>query len=379
MFGYMRRVNLDTLKNQKVTILHSRYPAIEPLEGQFVLDAGPDSLGTALDIGSLIGQRAVSGFVGNTNKIDVYRLTLIAPGTLNVRLNGLSANADLRVVHDINNNLVVDRGEILGYSSNGGTNPEVVDLPWLAAGNNYYVQVYKYANTNYKLTLTSDYAGNIMAGTVTSAHSKAGSLRLRRQHRHRGLLPVPPVSNRQVDRPTRRPECRREPAGASSGEGTVIARSINVGILPKFIDLPSLTADTYYVRVNQNGIFDTNYNLTLMSEYPGNSTSAAWNICTLNGRKAYSDFVGSIDSRDYYRFSLSATGRLNVQLDGQSADADLQVLNSAGTVIARSTNGDTTPKVIDLASLGSGTYYALVYQYSGNTNYNLTLTSDYAQ
>ena len=47
--------------------------------------------------------------------------------------------------------------------------------------------------------------------------------------------------------------------------------------------------------------------------------AAARNIGTLNVRQAYSDFVGSIDTRDYYQFSLVRNRTLypwNITLDG---------------------------------------------------------------
>ena len=53
------------------------------------------------------------------------------------------------------------------------------------------------------------------------------------------------------------------------------------------------------------------------------------------------------------------------------------MFNSTGTVIARSTNGDTKPDVIWLdPPLAAGTYYVLVYrvQRRQTPNYNLTLT-----
>jgi serine protease len=111
---------------------------------------------------------------------------------------------------------------------------------------------------------------------------------------------------------------------------------------------------------------------------PGNNLSQAYNVGTLNGTSTFSDFVGSTDTNDYYQFDLSASGSLNLVLNGLSADADLQVFNSVGTLVGGSYFGGSLAESVDLSGLTAGTYYVRVYQYSGNTNYNLNLTADYA-
>jgi len=87
------------------------------------------------------------------------------------------------------------------------------------------------------------------------------------------------------------------------------------------------------------------------------------------------DFVGSADTQDYWRFTLSGTSDINIGLTGLTADADVQLLNSAGTVIASSTRGGTLSDDIHLNAQPAGTYYARVFQFSGDTNYNLRLST----
>ena len=111
---------------------------------------------------------------------------------------------------------------------------------------------------------------------------------------------------------------------------------------------------------------------------PGNGPGQAFDSGTLNGKLTFSDFVGSSDPDDYYRLNLSAPGSLNVALDGLSADANLQLFNSNGILIGSSAQVGILPESINLSGLSAGTYYVRVYQSSGNTNYNLTLTADLA-
>jgi pimeloyl-ACP methyl ester carboxylesterase len=63
-------------------------------------------------------------------------------------------------------------------------------------------------------------------------------------------------------------------------------------------------------------------------------------------------------------------------LSGLSADADVELLNSSGSVIFRSTNSGNTAETIT-RQLGAGTYYTRVYSFNGtnNTNYNLSFSS----
>ncbi|MBE9228097.1 pre-peptidase C-terminal domain-containing protein [Phormidium sp. LEGE 05292] len=106
-----------------------------------------------------------------------------------------------------------------------------------------------------------------------------------------------------------------------------------------------------------------------------NSLSAARNIGTLNGTQNFSDFVGTSDTNDYYRFSLSNNSNFSLTLNGLSADADVQLLDSNGNQIQTSALGGITAESIT-RTLNAGDYYVRVYPWgSGNTNYNLSLSA----
>jgi hypothetical protein len=143
-----------------------------------------------------------------------------------------------------------------------------------------------------------------------------------------------------------------------------------------------LDAGSYYIQVRQYG-GNSNYSLGINSivapyDYAGNSTGVARNIGTLGTSNSNygGDWLGWADNNDYYRFSLNGTRDLRLSLTGLSADADVQVLNSSGTVIGSSALGGNNSESINLNNLGAGTYYARVYQYSGNTYYNLSLRAE---
>ncbi|MEH2246565.1 PPC domain-containing protein [Nostoc sp.] len=110
---------------------------------------------------------------------------------------------------------------------------------------------------------------------------------------------------------------------------------------------------------------------------PGNSLPFAYSLGNVSGdiNLAYNNqFVGSSDPNDYYVFTLSNDSNFSISISALSADADLQLLDSFGTLIQRSSNSGTNTDSIS-RNLSAGTYYALVYPYkSSDTNYNISFT-----
>src|SRR5438045_1044037 len=130
---------------------------IEQLESRRLLAV---SLSGASNAGTLIGRSAFSDSLSSSNTSDARKFTLSAAATFSAALSGLSQNADLQLIKDTNNNLLVDSGETLVTSAHTGTTAESLSKS-LAAGT-YYVRVFESgtAGTSYSLTLKSDYAGN---------------------------------------------------------------------------------------------------------------------------------------------------------------------------------------------------------------------------
>jgi len=160
--------------------------------------------------------------------------------------------------------------------------------------------------------------------------------------------------------------------------GSVITKSTNSGTSNESITR-QLNAGTYYVRVYPRS-GSTNYNLSLAAaavtipDNAGNTLATARDITIGASPTSYSDFVGSTDTNDYYRFSLGDISDFSLNLTGLSADADVSLLDSNGSVITSSTNGNNSSESIT-RQLNAGTYFVLVYPYSGSTNYNLSLAA----
>ncbi|EPF20199.1 S8 family serine peptidase [Microcystis aeruginosa] len=163
-----------------------------------------------------------------------------------------------------------------------------------------------------------------------------------------------------------------------NSSGSVIASSVRAGTASESITR-QLSAGTYYIRVYPYS-GNTNYNLAVSAaplapvDLAGNTLATARAITVGSSTTSYTDWVGSTDTNDYYRFSLANSSNFNLGLTGLTADGDVQLLNSSGSVIASSVRAGTASESIT-RQLSAGTYYIRVYPYSGNTNYNLAVSA----
>ena len=168
-----------------------------------------------------------------------------------------------------------------------------------------------------------------------------------------------------------------------NSNGNVIQSSVRSGRSEDTIST-QLASGNYFIQVKQysrnsgNSRYDLSINSILIPpDNAGNNLGSARNIGALGtSNPSYFDWVGSQDRDDYYRFNLNGNRDLRLSLTGLSSDADLQVLNSSGTVIGRSLNSNSSAESINLNNLGAGTYYARVYQHRGDTNYTLSLRAE---
>jgi hypothetical protein len=115
--------------------------------------------------------------------------------------------------------------------------------------------------------------------------------------------------------------------------------------------------------------------------------AAEFNLGTLNsnGTPAFAHhFVGNSDSSDTFSFKLASSGNINLALTGMSADADVRlyrdfngngIVDSGDTQVGVSRRGSNSDESINIADQGAGAYVAEVYQYSGDTNYDLRLST----
>ncbi|PPS45659.1 S8 family serine peptidase [Chroococcidiopsis sp. TS-821] len=144
-------------------------------------------------------------------------------------------------------------------------------------------------------------------------------------------------------------------------------RVLESSVLPEF-DAPLSNSRTSYNSSFSNGVTPQ------VTPDPGSTLATAYNLGTLNRPFTLTDFVGNSDVSDIYRFSLANNSSFNLSLNGLTADADVELLNGSGTRLAISGASGTTSEWMD-GTLNTGTYYVRVFQYTGNTNYRLSLSA----
>ncbi|NER06303.1 MAG: hypothetical protein F6K17_28840, partial [Okeania sp. SIO3C4] len=83
---------------------------------------------------------------------------------------------------------------------------------------------------------------------------------------------------------------------------------------------------------------------------------------------------GVLDQNDYYQFNVNQTEDVFIVLEDINQNANLELLDSNGTVIESSASGGSSPEFID-TTIDAGQYFLRVYPGSGNaqTNYSLSV------
>ncbi|UBF25607.1 pre-peptidase C-terminal domain-containing protein [Kovacikia minuta CCNUW1] len=356
-------------------------------------DAAGNSLSSARNLGAISGNGSIADFVGNSDLDDFYQFQLNSFSDLSLNLSGLNADADLYLIQDANYNGLVDSGEILNYSVVSGTSSESIWMAGLAPGN-YYIGVAQYqGNTNYQLGISASATepGNSLSaaanfGIVSGQVSTSGFV---------GASDLQDIYRFQLNATS---HLDLNLTGLSADADLYLIQDINnngaidandvissstaIGNSSESISIAGLSAGSYFVGVVRYSGF-TNYNLTLTADAAGDTLYTARDIGSLSGTRDFSDFVSNADYNDYYQFSLNNTSNFSANLSGLSADADLYLIRDfngngnidAGEILAASAVSGSVSESITYNGLASGNYTVLVYQYSGNTNYNLQLAA----
>jgi Ca2+-binding RTX toxin-like protein len=111
---------------------------------------------TALSLGNLSTLRTFREFVGTSDQDDYYRFNLTQTSNFNLKLSGLSGDAEVQLFADIDGDGQIEPNEMLRYSNAYGTGDESINVSFLGAGT-YLVRVVtgEYHNTNYRLELSA--------------------------------------------------------------------------------------------------------------------------------------------------------------------------------------------------------------------------------
>ncbi|MEH1901153.1 MAG: hypothetical protein V7L04_06995 [Nostoc sp.] len=347
--------------------------------------------------------------IANASPLDYYKFSLTSTNNITLLLNGVTQNyLYAKIYYDKNNNGLIESGEQLDSEIAGsGQNAQLTTT--LGAGN-YYVEISQYYNnvtSNYSLQLaatsapasiasnpgnTLDTAYNIgnltgnktfteFVGSVdpldyykfslTSTNNITLLLNGVTQNYLYAKIYYDKNNNGLIETGD---ELYSEIAG--SGSNAQITKTLGAG--------------NYYVGISQyyNNV-NSNYSLQLaatsalasIGSNPGNTLNTAYNIGNLTGTKSFTEFVGSVDPLDYYKFSLTSTNNITLLLNGVTDDylyakiyydknnngliesgeqLDSEIVGSGG-------NAQITK------TLGAGNYYVEISQYNNNDNSNYSL------
>lgn len=111
-----------------------------------------DLLGIESELGNLNGSRTLYGVnLGDNDTADVLHFSVLeANKTLGVLLDGLSADADIRIIRDNNGNRIFDSGDQNISAGIGGINGDAIAEQFnvtLPGAGDYFAEVYQFSGT----------------------------------------------------------------------------------------------------------------------------------------------------------------------------------------------------------------------------------------
>jgi hypothetical protein len=137
----------------------SRYAPGSSGDVQYKLDLSASRpsnlLPTETAVGSLpVGRKTFTGNIGDNNTADTYSFSQGFFRKTRITLSGLTNDADVHVIRDVNNNKIYDAADaIVGSSTRGGSLSETININGRGS---YMLQVYQYSGeTNYTLRMNT--------------------------------------------------------------------------------------------------------------------------------------------------------------------------------------------------------------------------------
>lgn len=312
---------------------------------RFSADYAGNSLATARDIGS-ITDNSFRDFIGEfptpslNDPFDTYKFKMDAAGLFDVNFQFDSTDEStfkghIALIHDVNGNNAIDPGDTI-VQTLSGSNGHIQTR--LNAGT-YIVRLSSDLNfSNYSLHMNADYAGTnpdtlrnlgsidkltsvndfISASTdvfddykftvsaprsfFVGKNEEGGDsdLELYKDNNHNGMVDVDELITSTLGN--------------------------NFNVLEK-----NLTPGTYFLRVrgaSGSGVYGMS--LETRPDGAGNTLATAKNLGTSKGLSHVDDYVGSIDSGDFYKFTAAGSGLVGAALVSEfGGDADLALIRDA--------------------------------------------------
>ncbi|HYI11848.1 MAG TPA: PPC domain-containing protein [Thermoanaerobaculia bacterium] len=110
---------------------------------------------------------------------------------------------------------------------------------------------------------------------------------------------------------------------------------------------------TAYSGMTLVGSYQTGPSCNAISDVEPNDSTAAPQVISGSCNQISGTFIGETAANDYFRLSLPAGKTVTALLNGLTADYDVFLYNAAGTEVAKSVNGGTTPDQASWTNTGS--------------------------
>ncbi|MEH2324403.1 MAG: M10 family metallopeptidase C-terminal domain-containing protein [Nostoc sp.] len=368
-----------------------------------------NTLNTAYNIGALTGERTFTQFVGSVDPVDYYKFSLTGTNDINLVLSGVAQSyVNAFIYYDKNNNGLIDSGEQL--ASDFASSSRNAQLTTTLGAGNYYVGISQDSNnvnTNYSLQLlATSTPGSIPSnpGNTLNTAYNIGALTGERTFTQ-FVGSVDPVDYYKFSL-TGTNDINLVLSGVAQSyvNAFIYYDKNNNGLIDSGEQLASdfasssrnaqltttLGAGNYYVGISQDSNnVNTNYSLQLLAtstpgsipSNPGNTLNTAYNIGALTGERTFTQFVGSVDPVDYYKFSLTGTNDINLVLSGVAQsyvnafiyyDKNNNGLIDSGEQLA-SDFASSSRNAQLTTTLGAGNYYVGISQDSNNVNSSYSL------
>ncbi|WP_319423496.1 pre-peptidase C-terminal domain-containing protein [Pleurocapsa sp. FMAR1] len=130
----------------------------EPRDNPTAQDPG-NSLDTALQLGNLNANFSAQETVGINDNVDYYEFSVSESGIFTADLSGLAADADIRLINDVNANGVIDQGEVTAWQWEIGNNSESI-RSFLDSGD-YFLEVGTRDNQTTNYTVETDFTAAV--------------------------------------------------------------------------------------------------------------------------------------------------------------------------------------------------------------------------
>lgn len=373
-----------------------------------------DNLSTSADLGVILGRRIanLNQQLGNSDRDDIYQFTLATITDIGFSINSLDGEVNAQLIYDSNNNKLIDAGESI-FSTNTGS---LIEFTRTLGVGTYYLTVSTPRTDsiiNYTITpaATTIRASNpVDPGDTLSTALDLGTLNnstinsqdfvgvVDTSDIYRFYLNSISNFELQINGLTGQDSVDAQLIFDQNNNGQIEIEYISFDTSTSSISLfETLGIGTYYVRVQpSSNSSNTNYNINFSVATtsnlpttpvdPGDSLQTALNLGILTENSIFSDFVGTADRTDIYRFNIinqpntERNVRFNVDLLTESVNTVLAYdANSNGQVdptdsiinIGRSSSAfSSTERLVD------GTYFLVVNSanFQSNTTYRLSLT-----